>query len=126
MKPDDDDVVIRYGTMRDRDSLVMAARTTFIRRRYYGLSMISLPGMSAQAIAAVVAPRTRVTRGKMRSTRIGDLRSAGFEIADHSDDGHLNVRFPDAPNEETWERLEGIMGPAEAIRIGEPRGGEER
>lgn len=126
MEPDDDDVAIRYGTMSDRDSLLMAARTTFIRRRYYGLSMFSLPGMTAQAIAAAVAPRTRVTRGKMRSARIGDLRSAGFKIADHSADGHLNLRFPDAPNEETWERLEGIMGPAEAIQIGEPQGGGER
>jgi hypothetical protein len=117
LPPHDDDLAIRYGTMSDRLALQKSARTTFLRRGYYGLSMFSLSGHSAQEIAAAVAGRTGVTDGKMRSARVGDLRAAGFDVADHTADGHMNLRLPGEPDEDVWRRIEEVMGPPERIKI---------
>jgi len=116
------DYAIRYGTMTDRTALAKAARTTWLRRGYYGLSFFTRPGLSPLDIAREIAPMTRITKGKLRAARVAELIAAGFEIADERDDGHFNLRFPGDPDDATWSLLDGLMADPEDFAFGAEEG----
>jgi hypothetical protein len=110
--PADDDVAIRYGAMADRSALARAAFTTYLARRYYGLSLWTRPRMSPFQIARAIIPYTNMTRSKIRAVHIGELRAARWEIADLDSRGHFNLRFTHEPDDGLWDRLEAIMSAA--------------
>jgi len=100
----------------------VAAHTTHLRHGYWGISMWTHAGMTPHEIASAIAPITGVYKGKLRWTRVGALRAAGFAIADLRSDGHFNLRVATRPNRQTWETLDALLSEPERFEVGNPKG----
>jgi len=93
----DDSFVVRFGGKKFKaDDLMARALTHYMetKGKEFGLSVNTLPGKSADEIAAI-AERPNP---QFRFTTAREIRAIGLDFSDEIDDyGHTNVIFPDPP-----------------------------
>jgi hypothetical protein len=74
----------------------------------FAVSVFCAPDKSAGEIATAAGIR----HTRIRSSSIGALRGAGFELSPLGENGHLSVFLPSPLKREHVERLEELFGPA--------------
>lgn len=105
----DEAFAIRFGVMRDNDLRDAIGRC---RRAlgFYGLSFYGENRLTPEEIAAVAKKPHR----KMRKTRVGKLRKAGFVPERRGRFPHLVLMFPEEPPDEELEKLIAVFDEPEA------------
>ena len=97
--------------MADRARLKAAADDYFTMTKVetgtgiFGLSVCSLPGRTADAIATIVGT-DRLPHTWMRESTVGRLHEAGFDVVPTGWRGHATLMLPNPPTDDDWNRLE--------------------
>lgn len=92
--------VIRFGVMRLEDLREAVARC-FTTLGFYGLSFYGENRLTVADIAALA----KKPHPQIRKTRIGQLRSVGFELRRYGRFPHLTLRFSENPTDTDLIRL---------------------
>ncbi|MBV8987446.1 MAG: hypothetical protein JO372_02690 [Solirubrobacterales bacterium] len=75
----------------------------------YGLSVCSLPNMTADEIAVAVGPE-RLPHARMRTTTVEALRACGYEVVPSAWRGHATIVLRGPATEEDWHNLQESFG----------------
>ena len=103
----DDAVVVRGGLMLRAD-LVLGAQAHFDSEGIHALSVYSAPGRTAAEIAVGVPLR----HSKIRTSTVGRVRAAGYEVVSSpGPSGHADLLLPTPPTENDWSALDSAFDP---------------
>lgn len=113
-----DAVVVKGGRMGGGLEAVQEKANTEFQRLVdeddpepvYGLSVCSLPGMTAEEIAEV-AGTDNLPHPKMQTSTVATLAKFGYEVVPSEWRGHATLVFPGPPDEEDWQNLQESFGP---------------
>src|SRR4051812_24908033 len=90
--------VIRGGRVGLTAALRESAADCFAKTGTCGLSVCSLPDLSAEEIAIEVGTG-RLPHPTMRRSTVGALRAVGFDVVPSGHYGHATLKLPDAPTD---------------------------
>jgi hypothetical protein len=74
-----------------------------------GLSVCSLPDMTAEQIAEAVGTE-RLPHSRMRATTVETLRSHGYEVVASDWPGHATIALRGPASEQDWQNLQKSFG----------------
>jgi hypothetical protein len=100
-----------------REDLERSVETCFALNGIHALSVWSLPGLAAEAIANAVGPR-RLPHSVIRATTVGKLRAYGYDVSPSGQPGHMSLQLPSPPADRDWENLEQAFDPPVTNPIG--------
>jgi hypothetical protein len=106
-------VVIMGGSMGGGlENLQEKAETEFQRlvdeedpEPVYGLSVCSLPNMTAEQIAEVVGTEN-LPHPRMQTSTVATLEALGYEVVPSEWHGHATLVLPGPPDEPDWQNLQ--------------------
>lgn len=101
---DDEAFVIRFGVMKLED-VKEAIDRCFSTLGFYGLSFYGENRLTVAEISALAKkPHTQI-----RKTKVGLLRSIGFDVRRRGRFPHLTMAFPDKPTDRQLKVLIGVF-----------------
>jgi hypothetical protein len=119
-----DAVVVRGGLMK-AETMAHAAETyyrAYRGERGYGLSVWSLPGLTAEEIAIAIGS-DRLPHNVMRQSTVGELQALGCEFTQTGDPAHWTMRLAGPPTDDDWDRVNLAFQSPQANPVA--KGGEE-
>lgn len=88
--------------------LVLGAQAHFDSEGVHALSVYSVPGRTAAEIAVGVPLR----HSKIRTSTVGRVRAAGYEVVSSpGPPGHADLVLPTPPTEDDWSALDSAFDP---------------
>lgn len=112
-----DAVVIRGGILAETpEDIRVQAEGEYLRLEQdgdpepvYGLSVWSLPAMSAEEVAQAVGTDD-LPHKRMRATTVGALATRGYEVVPSGPPSHATIVFPGPPTYDDWQNLQQSFG----------------
>jgi hypothetical protein len=112
-----DAVVIRGGILAETpEDIRVQAEGEYLRLEreddpepVYGLSVWSLPAVSAEAVAEAVGTDD-LPHKRMRATTVRDLEACGYEVVPSGPPSHATIVFPGPPTYDDWQNLQQSFG----------------
>jgi hypothetical protein len=103
----DEAVVVRFGVAAP-DTLRKSALAQHDETSDFGLSVVSLPGKSADELARLAGLR----HPKIRETTVATIRRAGYEVVpDEPPEGHALIMLPRLPTDDDYQRVSDVFSP---------------
>lgn len=106
----DDAIVVRGGEMAP-DRVQKNALAHFRDCGVYGVSVWSIPDLSAHEIVRTVrrADPLDLPHGQMRISTVGQIREAGYELVPTGPRHHFTLLLPTPPTDDDWDRLQALF-----------------
>jgi hypothetical protein len=105
----DDAIVVRGGVGAPK-TIAVNAQTTFDTDGFWGVSGFSAADLTAVQIAQLASDQGRLPHGHVRTSTVGRIRSAGFEVEKTADDyPHVDIFLPPDPSDEVCVQLADVF-----------------
>lgn len=118
--PPDDALLVRGGLMRASD-LATSAEVHWEQHRSHALSFWTIPGLSADEIAATVGMEN-LPHAKIRCAPAGRLRRLGYEVMfSEPRPMHVSVVLPSPPSDKDWKSIDNAFDAPAKNPVARPR-----
>lgn len=109
-QPPDAAIVVVRGGLLGVDSVLRTAETSMRQYGFYGVSVFAATGLSIEELVRQIPELSPDRYKQLRTSTVGSIRAAGFELLATQDWPHFDVELPDVA-EGTIERLRNCFGP---------------
>lgn len=101
-----DDAIVVRGGVRAPETIAVNAQTTFDTDGFWGVSGFSAADQTVEQIAQLAYDQGRLPHPKVRTSTVGLVRAAGFEVEQTADDyPHVDIFLPADPTDAVCSQL---------------------
>ena len=107
--------------MTDRDNVEEGAKDCLTTFGVHGISVVSLPGRTADEILEAI-PACKVPHSQVRESTAGHIRDVGLDVHPSLWHGHATLVLPAPVTDEVWDKLSGAFAAKRANPVAKKKG----